>query len=127
MKLLGYLFCALAVVVAAMLLFDSFLTGINIETVWWVLDYLMCLALLICVLLSLRDQIRAGLTSLKASLLLRLLTFLVMAETFIQHEMGTPIPAMQWIWVDALVVLVLLQAGVEYLVSGSDAPKATAE
>lgn len=126
MKVLGYLYCLVAVAVAVMLLFDSLLPEALIGQIWLYFDYVICIALLISVILSLKDQIGNGLRPLKPSLLVQLFTFLVFTETFVQHESGVAIPAMQWLWVDSFVVVILLYTGVRYILSEQDSTESSA-
>ncbi|MYD42313.1 MAG: hypothetical protein F4W90_00305 [Gammaproteobacteria bacterium] len=111
MKILGYALVALAVVVAAVQLSDGFYLDYA-DTVWVPLDILMCVGLLICVVITVMAYIEnrtpAGVS---ANALLAIFAFVTFTETWINHELGTATPGLQWLWVDALVVIALLRVG----------------
>lgn len=111
MKILGYVFIAFAVVIGALALLDTYFSALAGQ-IWYVLDFFICAALLVCVAVSVRDAIRehAG-SGWSASALLCVFAFLVFTETWIEHEAGNSLPLMQWLWVDAFVVLALLRVG----------------
>ena len=110
MKVLGYIFCALAVVIGALMLVDVlFLEAAG--QIWDPLDYVISAALAICVIIGIRDHLSNGGRSFGAGVLLSVFAFLVFTETFIAYSTETQLPTLQWMWVDAIAVVALLREG----------------
>ena len=94
MKVLGYVFCALAVVVGALML------------------------LALCVILGIRHHVTDGTDAIAPGILLSVFAFLAYTETWIAYMSESDLPAMQWMWVDAIAVIALLRAGTRLVAKG---------
>lgn len=110
MKVLGYVFCALAVVIGALMVFDQlFLEAAH--QIWDILNYVNCAALALCVILGIRHHVTEGTDGIAAGVLLSVFAFLVYTETWIAYMAETQLPTLQWMWVDAIAVIALARVG----------------
>ena len=117
MKVLGYILCALGVVIGALMLVDAlFLEAAG--QIWDPLDYVISIALAVCVILGIRDHLTDEGRSISAGVLLSVFAFLVFTETFIAYSTETELPALQWMWVDAIAVIALLREGTRLVAKG---------
>ena len=110
MKVLGYILCALGVVIGALMLVDALFLE-SAGQIWDPLDYVICVALAVCVILGIRDHLSDGGRAAGAGVLLSVFAFLVFTETFIAYMSGSEMATMQWMWVDAIAVIALLREG----------------
>ena len=121
MKILGYLMCVLATVVALLAMFDTYLET-SAEQIWSVLDVFMCAGLALCVAVGLRDFIQSSATKgMALGLLLSIFAFVTFTESWIEHMGGTSLPAMHWLWIDAVLVVALLHTGTHLIAAKDDA------
>ena len=110
MKVLGYILSALAVVIGVLMLIDVLFLE-SAGQIWDPLDYVICVALAVCVILGIRDHLSDEGRAAGAGALLSVFAFLVFTETFIAYSTETELPALQWMWVDAIAVIALLREG----------------
>ena len=110
MKVLGYILCALAVVVGALMLVDALFLE-SAGQIWDPLDYVIAVALAVCVIVGMRDYMTEGGRAVGAGVLLSVFAFLVFTETFIAYMSESEMATMQWMWVDAIAVIALLREG----------------
>ena len=125
MKVLGYFFCALAVVIGALMVLDQLFME-TAHQIWDILNYVNCAALALCVILGILLSVFAFLRWIMAEtqlteghgchregmrpstgILLSVFAFLVYTETWIAYMAETQLPTLQWMWVDAIAVLAL--------------------
>ena len=59
MKVLGYILCALGVVIGALMLVDVLFLE-SAGQIWDPLDYAICVALAVCVIIGIRDHLSDG-------------------------------------------------------------------
>ncbi|MCY4127808.1 MAG: hypothetical protein OXG15_01070 [Gammaproteobacteria bacterium] len=110
MKILGYIFCALAVVIGVLMLVDALFLE-SAGQIWDPLDYVISVALAVCVIVGVRDYMTEGGRAIGTGVLLSIFAFLVFTETFIAYMSGSEMATMQWMWADAIAVIALLREG----------------
>ena len=110
MKVLGYILSALAVVIGALMVLDQLFLE-TAHQIWDVLNYVNCAALALCVILGIRDHLTDGGRAIGAGVLLSVFAFLTYTETWIAYMSESDLPAMQWMWVDAIAVIALARVG----------------
>lgn len=114
MRFLGYFFCALAVVIGALMLLDALFMD-SAGQIWDILDIVICAALAVCVILGIRDHMTEGVRAIGAGVLLSVFAFLVFTETWIAYMGETELPTLHWMWVDAIIVIALLRTGTKLI------------
>ena len=113
MKILGYYFCALGVVVGALMLLDVyFLEAAGL--IWEVLNFVICASLVVCVVLGVRHHMTEGTDAIAPGVLLSVFAFLVYTETWISYMGEFEMPT-TWMWADAIAVIALLRVGTRLL------------
>ena len=117
MKVLGYILCALGVVIGALMLVDALFLE-SAGQIWDPLDYVICAALAVCVILGIRDHFTDGGRAMGVGVLLSVFAFLVFTETFIAYVSEAEMATMQWMWVDAIAVVALLREGARLVAKG---------
>ena len=115
MKILGCILFALSAVVGALAVTDAFYLT-TAGQIWDILNYVIVVALAICVFLGVVHLFKDPHALLGIEVLLTVFAFLVFTETWVGFITGTDVSAMQWLWVDAFAAAVLLRTGVHLIV-----------
>ena len=110
MKVLGYVFCALAAVIGALMLLDQLFLE-TAHQIWDILNWVNCIALALCVILGIRNHITERTDAIAPGVLLSVFAFIVYTETWVAYMAASDLPAMQWLWVDTIAVIALLHVG----------------
>ena len=113
MKVLGYVLCALAAIVGALMIFDQYLE--SPEQIWDILNGVICVALAVCVIIGIRDHVTEGKTALSPSVLVSVFAFLVFSETWVTYMASADLAPMVWMWVDAIAAVALLGVGIRLI------------
>lgn len=117
----SYFATLMAVVVTLMVLFDTWL-GTYTHPIWLVVNYLVVITLLLgLVLLWLERSSEWAQAISWRNTLIVVFAFVIYAGTFIAHENGDSITALNWLLADATAIVALLSLGVR--LKGSDKPE----
>ena len=115
MRILGYILCALAALIGAIAILDTYFHE-HAHQIWVYLDIVMFIALAICLILGIRNLLAADKSGpLSLKILPTVFAFIVFTETWVEFMAGTTLAPMQWLWIDAIVVIALLHVGMGLL------------
>ena len=111
-KLYSYLATIVGVLVALMVIVDTWL-GDAVHPIWLVLNYLVVITLALGIILNVVGS-EANLSQKNTwrTTMLAVFALVLYAGTFIPHENGEAITALNWLLVDAVAVIALLCLGV---------------